>query len=262
MLPRAPAGASTCICLETRYQRAWADTEFPDGIVSYLDAIGLLSPRLTLAHCTWARPDELELIAERGATISVNTSSNLGIRSGIAPLAEMVRRGCRVALRSRRARARRGRRRPARNAAGASAARRHRVPRRRGPGGYPRDGVPQRPPFGAEHGGGRRPRRRRSPPTSCCSTGTRSTTTACAPTSIRSTSCLRAPTRAISDELIVAGRSRRARRARARRRLSGYARRPAGALAVGDGAQRCFAAALGELGARDHGTFRIRTACC
>jgi cytosine/adenosine deaminase-related metal-dependent hydrolase len=84
--------------LETRYQRGWADAEFPDGIVRYLDRIGLLSPRLTFAHCTWARPDELELIAERGATISVNTASNLGLRSGIAPLAEMVRRGCRVAL--------------------------------------------------------------------------------------------------------------------------------------------------------------------
>jgi cytosine/adenosine deaminase-related metal-dependent hydrolase len=85
-------------CLETRYQREWADREFPDGIVRYLDAIGLLSPRLTLAHCTYARPDELELLAERGVTISVNTSSNLGIRSGLAPLAEMKRRGCRVAF--------------------------------------------------------------------------------------------------------------------------------------------------------------------
>jgi cytosine/adenosine deaminase-related metal-dependent hydrolase len=84
--------------LETSYQRAWADAEFPQGIVTYLDTIGLLSERLTLAHCTWARPGELELIAERGATISVNTSSNLGIRSGIAPMAEMVLRGCRVAL--------------------------------------------------------------------------------------------------------------------------------------------------------------------
>jgi cytosine/adenosine deaminase-related metal-dependent hydrolase len=84
--------------LETRYQREWADREFPQGIVVHLDEIGLLSPRLTLAHCTWARPDELELIAMRGATIAVNTSSNLGIRSGVAPVAEMIRRGCRVAL--------------------------------------------------------------------------------------------------------------------------------------------------------------------
>ena len=84
--------------LETRYQRAWADEAYPQGIVRYLDDIGLLSPRLTLAHCTWARPDELELIAERGAIISANASSNLSLRSGIAPVAEMVKRGCRVAL--------------------------------------------------------------------------------------------------------------------------------------------------------------------
>jgi len=84
--------------LETRYQRGWADRQHPDGIVKFLDSIGLLTPRLTLAHCAWARPEELALIAERGATIAVNTSSNLGLKSGIAPLAEMLRQGCRVAM--------------------------------------------------------------------------------------------------------------------------------------------------------------------
>ncbi|MGI3783592.1 MAG: amidohydrolase family protein, partial [Janthinobacterium lividum] len=85
-------------CLETRYQRDWADRSFPDGMLRYLDGIGLLTPRLTLAHCTHARPDELDLLAARGVTIAVNTSSNLGIRSGIAPVADMIARGCRVAL--------------------------------------------------------------------------------------------------------------------------------------------------------------------
>ena len=84
--------------LETRYQREWADRAHPEGIVRMLDAIGLLSPRLTLAHCAWARPDELALLAERGVTIAVNTSSNLGLRSGIAPVPEMLRQGCRVAM--------------------------------------------------------------------------------------------------------------------------------------------------------------------
>jgi len=84
--------------LETRYQREWADRDFPDGIVRYLDSIGFLSERTTLAHCAWARPDELDLLAERKVTISVNTSSNLHLRSGIAPLAGMMKRGCRVAL--------------------------------------------------------------------------------------------------------------------------------------------------------------------
>jgi cytosine/adenosine deaminase-related metal-dependent hydrolase len=84
--------------LETSTQRAWLDANYPDGIVMFLDEIGFLSPRLTLAHCTWARPDELELLAARGVTIAVNTSSNLGLRSGIAPVREMVKRGCRVAM--------------------------------------------------------------------------------------------------------------------------------------------------------------------
>ena len=73
--------------LETRYQRAWADAAHPAGVVKHLDALGLLSSRLTLAHCVWARPDELELLAERGVTIAINTSSNLHLRSGIAPVA-------------------------------------------------------------------------------------------------------------------------------------------------------------------------------
>lgn len=84
--------------LETRYQRDWADEQYPDGIVRWLDSIGLLSPRLTLAHCAWARPAELELLAERGVTIAVNTSSNLHLRSGIAPVAAMRAAGCRIAM--------------------------------------------------------------------------------------------------------------------------------------------------------------------
>jgi cytosine/adenosine deaminase-related metal-dependent hydrolase len=84
--------------LETRNQRVWLDANYRDGIVHFLDSIGFLSPRLTLAHCTWARPDELELLAARGVTISINTSSNLTLHSGIAPLKAMVKCGCRVAL--------------------------------------------------------------------------------------------------------------------------------------------------------------------
>lgn len=84
--------------LETRYQREWADRAYPNGIIGHLKSLGLLSPRLTLAHCTWARAEELEMIADAGTVIAVNTSSNLGLRSGIAPLGEMLRRGCKVAM--------------------------------------------------------------------------------------------------------------------------------------------------------------------
>jgi 5-methylthioadenosine/S-adenosylhomocysteine deaminase len=84
--------------LETRDQRAWADRQFRLGIVQHLNALNLLSPRLTLAHCTWTRPGELELLADKGVTLAINTSSNLHLRSGLAPVAEMRRAGCRLAM--------------------------------------------------------------------------------------------------------------------------------------------------------------------
>jgi cytosine/adenosine deaminase-related metal-dependent hydrolase len=84
--------------LETIYQRQWADRAFPDGMVRFLKNIGLLSNRLTLAHCIHARPDELDMIAESGATIVTNFSSNLHLHSGLAPIADAHRRGCPIAV--------------------------------------------------------------------------------------------------------------------------------------------------------------------
>ena len=84
--------------LETRYQRAFADRAYPEGVVERLKTLGLLSPRLTLAHCVHARPAELDAIAAAGAVIATNPSSNLHLKSGIAPIPEALKRGCRVAL--------------------------------------------------------------------------------------------------------------------------------------------------------------------
>jgi cytosine/adenosine deaminase-related metal-dependent hydrolase len=84
--------------LETIYQRAFADRVYPQGVVEHLSKIGLLSDRLALAHCVHARPGELDLIAKSGAIIATNPSSNLHLRSGIAPIGEAIERGCRVAI--------------------------------------------------------------------------------------------------------------------------------------------------------------------
>jgi cytosine/adenosine deaminase-related metal-dependent hydrolase len=79
--------------LETGAQREWADATYPGGIVAHLDGLGLLSPRLTVAHGVHLRPDEIAILAERGVMVSVNTSSNLRLRSGIAPVADFVAQG-------------------------------------------------------------------------------------------------------------------------------------------------------------------------
>jgi 5-methylthioadenosine/S-adenosylhomocysteine deaminase len=71
---------------ETLRQREWADAHYPGGLIRHLDVIGLLSERLTVAHGTWLRAEECELLAARDVTVSVNTSSNLRLGSGIAPV--------------------------------------------------------------------------------------------------------------------------------------------------------------------------------
>jgi cytosine/adenosine deaminase-related metal-dependent hydrolase len=59
----------------------------------HLDRLGILSDRFVGAHGVWLRPDDIALMAERRAAIAVNTSSNLRLRSGIAPVAEYIRAG-------------------------------------------------------------------------------------------------------------------------------------------------------------------------
>jgi cytosine/adenosine deaminase-related metal-dependent hydrolase len=84
--------------LESRLQREYLDHLYPEGVIQYLDEIGLLSRRLSVAHGVWLRPDELELLGERGVTISVNASSNLSIRSGVAPVRQIHKFGVPLAI--------------------------------------------------------------------------------------------------------------------------------------------------------------------
>jgi 5-methylthioadenosine/S-adenosylhomocysteine deaminase len=59
-------------CLEAHGERPAA----------YLDRLGLLGPRTVLAHGVWLDQGELELIAERGATIATNPVANLKLAVG------------------------------------------------------------------------------------------------------------------------------------------------------------------------------------
>lgn len=49
---------------------------------AYLDRLGLLSPRAVLAHGVWMDESDLELVAERGATVVTNPVSNLKLMVG------------------------------------------------------------------------------------------------------------------------------------------------------------------------------------
>jgi 5-methylthioadenosine/S-adenosylhomocysteine deaminase len=66
---------------------------------AYLDRTGALGPRTLLAHSVWLDDDELDLIAERGATVVANPVANLKLAVGrVFDYAAVSRRGIGVAL--------------------------------------------------------------------------------------------------------------------------------------------------------------------
>jgi 5-methylthioadenosine/S-adenosylhomocysteine deaminase len=64
-----------------------------------IDRCGLLGPKSVLAHGCWLEPDELALVAERGATVVTNPVSNMKLAVGRQfPYLEAVQAGVAVGL--------------------------------------------------------------------------------------------------------------------------------------------------------------------
>lgn len=84
--------------LETAYQRAHALRTFGTPWAVELDRLGALGPNVSVAHAVWADDADIGRLAERGVTVCHNPSSNLRLKSGIAPVARMRAAGVSVAL--------------------------------------------------------------------------------------------------------------------------------------------------------------------
>jgi formimidoylglutamate deiminase len=66
--------------------------------IALLDACGLLGPRTTIIHATHADDDELDLMAERGATVCACPSTEANLGDGFLPAARLWARGVPVAM--------------------------------------------------------------------------------------------------------------------------------------------------------------------
>ena len=84
--------------LETRYQRIYAEKTWGHSFIRHLEDIGALGDWLTLAHMVWVEDDDMELLADRSVGVAHNISSNLRLRSGIAPIAKMAATGVKVGI--------------------------------------------------------------------------------------------------------------------------------------------------------------------
>jgi cytosine/adenosine deaminase-related metal-dependent hydrolase len=84
--------------LESHYQQSQSLARYGKSAVEYLDDLGLLSSRLSCAHCVHVTERDIELLAASDTSVVHNASSNLRLLNGIAPIESMRRQGVNVAL--------------------------------------------------------------------------------------------------------------------------------------------------------------------
>ncbi len=85
-------------CVESIYEMLHGPRFYRRPTVLHLRELGILSPRWSLAHGVWLKEAEIEALAESGAAVSHNPSSNLRLRAGIAPLNALLEAGVTVGL--------------------------------------------------------------------------------------------------------------------------------------------------------------------
>ena len=84
--------------VESYLQAAALAETYPEGFLPYLEKIGVVSERLSLAHAVWLCDNDVRIAAEYGVTLVRNPGSNLRLRAGIAPLQRYLAAGVNVAL--------------------------------------------------------------------------------------------------------------------------------------------------------------------
>jgi 5-methylthioadenosine/S-adenosylhomocysteine deaminase len=84
--------------LETAYQKEYARRRTGSSAVAFLERQGLLGPQLTIGHGVWLSAEDIARLAAAGTLVCSNGSSNLRLRSGVAPLNALLAAGVRVGL--------------------------------------------------------------------------------------------------------------------------------------------------------------------
>ena len=84
--------------VETAYQKEYARRRTDSTAVQYLHKFGLLGDKMTLGHGVWLTDTDIELLAETGTHVCHCPSSNLRLRSGIAPVNQLAERSIGVAI--------------------------------------------------------------------------------------------------------------------------------------------------------------------
>jgi 5-methylthioadenosine/S-adenosylhomocysteine deaminase len=84
--------------LETRAQVVTAQRDYGRSMISYLEDIGFLGPRLTINHGIWLTDEDIALLARYRCSVTHNPLSNLKIGSGICRVRDLLDAGVNIAI--------------------------------------------------------------------------------------------------------------------------------------------------------------------
>jgi 5-methylthioadenosine/S-adenosylhomocysteine deaminase len=74
------------------------NTKLNNGIMGYLDSLGVLDKHVIAAHCVAITDEDINTMKQRHVKVSHNPVSNLKLASGISPVPRMLREGVTVSL--------------------------------------------------------------------------------------------------------------------------------------------------------------------
>jgi len=84
--------------LETKTQAVTAYEMYGKSMTEFLNEIGFLQPRTSLAHAIWLSDREIEILADSGASVIHNPLSNLILGSGIAPILKFLKANINIGI--------------------------------------------------------------------------------------------------------------------------------------------------------------------
>ena len=84
--------------VESPYQKDYGIRTWGKTPVAHLQDLEFLGPEVSFAHAVWLTEGDIELLADAGATVCHNASSNLRLKNGIAPVNPMLAAGVNVAI--------------------------------------------------------------------------------------------------------------------------------------------------------------------
>jgi len=83
---------------EGQYERQMIQEKTGKSPIGFLDHLGILGDAMVGIHCVWLDDADITLMAQSGARVSYNPSSNMFLGDGITPIKELVEAGVCISL--------------------------------------------------------------------------------------------------------------------------------------------------------------------